>query len=111
MVRTSKIFLEKIVIAIVGAIVGGILSACVIFYTGAKNSQTESLKNEALFWKERSNQLKDNLDKMKAETDKLAELCSDEKLQASEVKNIKKNIDGIYRKTIPMSHKIELEKF
>ena len=97
MARTSKI--SEIVTHGISAMLG----ACVTFYTLTLNSQTS-------FWKDRSNLLKDNIDKMKVEFDNLADRCSQEKLNDPTVKNIKDKFDGIYRKTIPLSKTERLEK-
>lgn len=94
---------ENIKIPMICTIVGALIGACVTFYTLTLNSQTA-------FWKDRSNLLKDNFDKMKVEADKLANQCSQEKSNDPAVKNIKERIDGIYRKTIPVSKTEKFEK-
>lgn len=75
-------------------------------------------------WKDRSDTLKENLDrimvyvdKMKKEQDKLVDKCHQNISQESDIENITsefdksyKEIDDIFRKVIPVSNRIKLQE-
>lgn len=112
MKEMSKIFSGKFVGEIILVVVSVAIGACVTFYTGALNSQVSALNSQvsalngqASFWERRANILKDNVEKMKIEADKLSDKCEKEKIQDPAVKSIKMQIDKIYRDSIPTSFK------
>lgn len=86
---STNVAITSVLIGIVGILFGGAMT----FYTSALNSQIA-------YWKDRSEILKANIDRMKTEADKLADICSQTKPQDQSVKIIKTKIDNNYRNSL-----------
>ncbi|MBU4509605.1 hypothetical protein KJ830_01015 [bacterium] len=100
--KTGEITIKDIIgWAIFFVIVG--FNAFYAYHIGAlKDERIKNLENQSFYWEKRSNELKLNLDRMKAEADQIIEQCNKSQDKAEALEKSKEIIDANWRKSIPV---------